>query len=207
MRPGLTLVETLLAMTVTALIMGTLAVFTEAVSQAWAQGESLASSSQQGRVALERIRRDVRQAIWVAQVTCLPDTLVLWAHDRDAANRQPDVREIILICPHPSHPHELVRITQDVPDSWNFVVPMEYLSDSWFTTILKLWPYARRTVLSEKTDAVQFALADWPDGPSNDPDKKRRMVISRFEIEVGDRHAVPFHATTQALNVPSWLGD
>jgi len=204
-RPGLTLVEMLLALTVGALIMGALAVFTEAVSRAWARGESLASSSQQGRVALERIRRDVREAIWVARPEGLPDTLALWADDRHATNRAMDLREIVLICPHPSHPNELVRITQDVPASSNVVLPVAGLSDPWLMTTLKLWPYARRTLLSEHTRAVCFACEDWADGPSDGTGPDRRMVISRFEVDVGDRDAVPFYTTIRALNVPAWL--
>ena len=203
-RRGLTIVELMLALTVTALTMGALAVFTEAVSRAWARGEDLASSSQQGRVALERIRRDVRQAIWVTCPESLPDTLVLWAHDQDGANRRPNLREIVLICPHPSRQDELVRITQDVPSLLNIAVPLQALSDPWLVTSLKLWSRAQRTVLSEKTGSVQFEQQDWPDGPSNDPDTQRRMVIGRFVVDVGDLDAVPFHSTIQALNIPAW---
>ena len=203
-RPGLTLIEMLSAMTVTALIVGTLAVFTEAVSRMWAQGEDLASSSQQGRVALTRIRRDVRQAVWVARPNGLPATLALWAHDQDGADRRMNLREIVLICPHPSHQDQLVRVTQDVPGALNMTFPVTYLSDPWLMSILTLWPYAQRTVLSMQTGSVQFDVQDWPDGPSNDPDTKRRMVISRFAVEVGNQNAVHFHATTQTLNAPQW---
>lgn len=124
-RAGLTLVELLLAMSITAIMAGTLSVLASAVYQGTAHIESQGTATQHARVVLDRIERLVSEAtatpeypgVVVVHETVgawrFPDMLVLWHPNAAPANPAgpPLVEELILVCPDPLRPRALIEVT------------------------------------------------------------------------------------------------
>lgn len=124
-RRGLTLIELMFAMLITAMAVGALAAASHGVHLANEYGQGYGTATQHARVALERIARTVGEAyatvdypgVWVTQDTdgswTFPDTVVIW-HPAGApanANGPPLVQELVVFCPDPAAPGDLVMLT------------------------------------------------------------------------------------------------
>ena len=122
---GLSLLELLIAMSIMALIVGTLAGLTHALEQGFEYSEGYGAATQHAQVVLDRITRAIYGAtaneqfpgcIVVAETVSnwrYPDTLVVWRPSGTAAapSGLPEYCELVIYCPHPSNPNLLVEIT------------------------------------------------------------------------------------------------
>lgn len=163
-RTGLTLVELLIAISIislTALALGTLARATQ-ISAAYVEGHSTAA--QHARVTSERIQRAVQTcnasetfpgAVLFAESVGgvrFPDTLVVWKPDAGANAADPDglprFSELVLFCPNPSVPKELLEITSRTDLR---TVPALSNSSQWATELaaLKTGNVSRKVVLTD----------------------------------------------------------
>ena len=184
-RSGLTLVELLISLSIMSLIAGAVGMLARAVQMSTDYTEQHGDATQQARVALERIGRAVDQAtanenypgavVFEESVGSwrYPDTLVVWRPATAAANSAglPLFRELVVFCPNPLVPNELLEIT--VPNDARQVPPLSS-ANTWQIEIaaLKSASGARRVVLSNK---IRVAGAG---GSSSD----RRGAV-RFEAE------------------------
>ncbi len=121
----MTLVELLVAMSLLVLVAGTLAGLTRTSQQGFEYCEGYGAATQHARVAIERIARTIYGATANEQFPgCLliaetvnawryPDTLVVWRPSGTAAapNGLPLYCELVIYCPHPNNPNQLVEIT------------------------------------------------------------------------------------------------
>lgn len=119
------MLELLIAMTVLAFIVGTLAGLARTAEQGFEYSEGYGAATQHARVALSRISRAIYAAtaneqfpgcIVVAETVSTyryPDTLVIWRPSGTAAapNGLPLYSELVIYCPHPTSPNLLVEIT------------------------------------------------------------------------------------------------
>lgn len=125
-RAGLTLLELMLAMTVSTILVGALSVLASATRQTATFSEGQAGALQHSQVILDRINRFVGQAyatetypgVVVLDETVssnrYPDTLVIWSPaDGTPANAAgpPLVRELTIIGPDPTNPRRLMEFT------------------------------------------------------------------------------------------------
>jgi len=124
-RRGLTLVELLMAVGILGMISAALGTLTMAVqmSNHHVMGQHLIV--QQGRVAMERMRRAMNEAtasedfpgfaVFSETVSGydFPDTLVVWHPNGSPSNPNgpPLFSELVIFCPDPSAPHQLLEIT------------------------------------------------------------------------------------------------
>jgi hypothetical protein len=124
-RFGLTLVELLIASSIVVLVVAALAGLARAVQLGSAYGEGHGTATQHARVILERISRAVHGAtanesfpglLVVAEESGrwrFPDTLVVWRPKSQAVDPKglPRLNELVIYCPHPTIPNELLEIT------------------------------------------------------------------------------------------------
>jgi prepilin-type N-terminal cleavage/methylation domain-containing protein len=124
-RYGLTLVELLMTIAVVGLIGAALAALATAVEQGSQYTNGHGAATQGARVALGRIRHHVETATATADFPgfavfgqtvgawAFPDTLVVWHPSAAPANAAgpPLFSELIIYCPSPTAPHELLEIT------------------------------------------------------------------------------------------------
>ncbi len=122
---GLTFVELLIAMALMALIVGTLSGLAWTSQQGFQYSEGYGTATQHARVVLDRISRTIYGATANEQFPgCLvvaetvngwryPDTLVVWRPSGAAASPSglPLYRELVIYCPKPNNPNQLVEIT------------------------------------------------------------------------------------------------
>ncbi|MGC3971067.1 MAG: prepilin-type N-terminal cleavage/methylation domain-containing protein [Pirellulales bacterium] len=125
-RAGLTLLELVLAMTVSTILVAALSVLASATRQTADFSAGQASALQHGRVVLDRISRFVNGAyatetypgVVVVDETVssnrYPDTLVIWNPANGVPSNvagPPLVRELVIIAPDPNDPKRLVEFT------------------------------------------------------------------------------------------------
>jgi Tfp pilus assembly protein PilW len=125
-RAGLTLLELMLAMTVSTILVGALSVLASATRQTATFSEGQASALQHSQVILDRINRFVSQAyatetypgVVVVDETAssnrYPDTLVIWIPADGVptnAAGPPLVSELVIIGPDPTNPRRLMEFT------------------------------------------------------------------------------------------------
>lgn len=133
-RSGLTLVELLMAATITSLLSIVLGGLVMAVQTAKTHTEGLEDATRQAQAACNRIRFMVSEAgvyqvdgepttpgLAVVEhqwsVHDLPDVLVVWSGGRNGGmgeagvqHRRPRVEELLVYAPHPDAPHRLVEL-------------------------------------------------------------------------------------------------
>jgi hypothetical protein len=124
-RPGVTLLELLIAMSLMVMIVGSLGVLARGVQMSYEHGEGYGTVTQHARVVVDRIERFVNEAtanesfpgVLIASEVesgiAFPDTLVVW-HPTGAAadpNGLPRLNELVVFCPDPTSPSQLVEIT------------------------------------------------------------------------------------------------
>lgn len=136
-QSGLTLVELLMAMTIMAMVAGTLGGLAIAVQQGFEYNEGHATATQHARVALERITRTAKEATANEQFPGLivvsrkvgswqfPETLVVWHPSGDPVDSDglPRLNELVIYCPHWQVPSRLIEIT--LPGDTRTVPPVE----------------------------------------------------------------------------------
>jgi hypothetical protein len=119
----LTLVELLCAMTVMVIVTGVVAGLAAAVLNSNEHNRGVSTALQHGRVSMERIARAVNEAyatethpgvVVVEEVSGssrFPDMLVVWRPTTVPLNAAgpPLVSELVIFCPHPSRPGQLVE--------------------------------------------------------------------------------------------------
>lgn len=125
-RRGLTLLELMLALTVSTILIGSLATLASVTRQTSEFSEGQTAAVQHARVAFERLNRFLSEAyatetypgVVVVDETVgsyrYCDTVVIWrpANGTPAnASGPPLVRELVIICPDPADPRRLVEIT------------------------------------------------------------------------------------------------
>ena len=199
-RRGLTLIEVMIATAVMAMIALALATLADAVHVADKHVEGQGTTTQHARVAIDRINRVVRQAwanekfpgvvVFAEQLSGwrFPDTLVVWYPDPeltdggsvvypDGTPTNPDglplYRELVIICPNPGNPNELLEIT--VPND-TATVPADMSSLANEIDLIKADNSATRVVL---TDLVR--VAEVTELAADAAGRNRAAV--RFEVE------------------------
>jgi len=168
----MTLLELLLATSIMLLVAGTLGAVARGVQMGFEYSQGYETTTQHGRVVLERIRRRVEGATVSEQFPGVlvlateigtwrfPDTLVVWSPSGQAADPQglPRYNELAIYCPEESVPHRLVEIT--VPDDAR-TVPSAGDLTRWHTEIqaIRRSNARHQAVLTEllRTSAV----SDW----------------------------------------------
>ncbi len=125
LRPGFTLLEMVVAMTIMVIVMGSLGAMAKAVNEGALYGETYGSATQHARVAMQRIGATVRSAttsddfpgLIVIERTVggwtFPDILVVWHPDGAPVDPDglPRVNELRVYCPNPDAPNELLEVT------------------------------------------------------------------------------------------------
>jgi hypothetical protein len=124
-RRGLTLVELMIATTITLLVVGAMGGLARTIRQGYEYSEGYGNVTQHARTMLDRISRTVSQATANASFPgCIvvsetvgsyryPDTLVVWRPNGAAANPTglPRFNELVIYCPKPAAPNVLVELT------------------------------------------------------------------------------------------------
>ena len=124
-RNALTLLELLIAMSVMAMVVGTLGGLAMTVQQGYEYSEGYGLATQHARVVLDRIAQNASQATASEQFPgCLaiaetvgawryPDTLVVWRPSGTPANPSglPQYNELVVYCPNPKAINQFVEIT------------------------------------------------------------------------------------------------
>jgi hypothetical protein len=124
-RRGLTLLELLISTAMMLMLAGVLGGLAAAVQTSSDYSQGHGSATQQARVALERITRNVRQATAVGTHPGLavvarqvngwrfPETLIVWRPAGLPVNASgpPLVRELVFYCTDPEHPEQLLEVT------------------------------------------------------------------------------------------------
>jgi prepilin-type N-terminal cleavage/methylation domain-containing protein len=208
-RPGLTLVELLIAISIlsmAAVALGMLARATQ-ISAAYVDGHSTAA--QHARVSTERILRAVQTstanerfpgAVLFAETVGgvrFPDTLVVWKPEAGTSAADPAglprFCELVVFCPNPSMPNELLEITsrsdlRTVPEPTN---PSQWASE---LSAMKLGNDGRKIVL---TDLLRTATASTG---------SLSRGCARFEtiLRPSAAELASFRAGTTAWNALSW---
>ncbi|MBN2477606.1 MAG: hypothetical protein JXB62_23565 [Pirellulales bacterium] len=127
----MTLLELLIAMTIMVMVVGTMGTLARGVQQGYQYAEGHGVATQHARVALDRIAGMVREAMgnetFPGAIVLsrevgpwrFPDTLVVWHPDGAAADPAgvPRYNELVIYCPHPAHPNQLIEITDTRTDA------------------------------------------------------------------------------------------
>lgn len=172
-RSGLTLVEMLLAISILGITAGTLTALALAVQQGTTYSQDYSTSTQHGRVALERITRAVSGATatdaYPGAVVVydllgtwrFPDTLVVWRPNGAPANPSgpPLASELVMFCPDPVNPNQLLEVTMPGDGT---PVPLNdaSLNTPIWRTQIKTWASAASSNKVLLTDLVRAAQYD-----------------------------------------------
>jgi len=162
-RCGLTLAELLIATTIMVLIAGAVATLGMTVHGANNHCQGQAVAAQHARVALERIKFAVDQAVASEQFpVCLvvteqvggqqlPDTLVVWSPTGAVANPTglPQVRELVVFAADPAYPNALLEIRSPSDAT---TVPPQSDTSGWRNLVeqLKTNPSTAKVVLTNR---------------------------------------------------------
>jgi hypothetical protein len=163
---GLTLVELLFAMAVMAMVVGTLAGLSRTAESGFEYSEGYGVATQHAQVAIDRITRTIYGAtaneqfpgcIVVAETVGswrYPDTLVVWNTAKASGNASataanpsglPLYSELVIYCPHPTNPNQLVEITAP----WNTATaPAVTDMSSWLSQVAVIKANAQSKIVS-----------------------------------------------------------
>jgi hypothetical protein len=223
-RIGLTLIEVLIATTVMAMTALALATLADAVRITDQHITGQGTATQHARVVIDRVNRTVREA-WANEkfpgVVVLadavsgwrfPDTVVVWYPDPkltdgsgnlvypDGTPSNPDgmplYRELVIFCPNPDEPTELLEIT--VPDDTD-EVPTDLATLATEIDALKADDDATRVELTDLLYVGEVTeLARNAQG--------RRRAAVRFEVEYSPSETqwTQFQAGTLAWDAIEW---
>jgi len=181
---GVTLLELIIAVSITAAIAVALGGLLRATEGAFQYAQSTGATTQHARVVFQRICRTVREAtaneqfpgfLVVAEQVgewSFPDTLVVWhPHDSPAdPTGLPRFDELVIYYPNPQRPNELLEVT--IPDD-SRTVPPPANTAAWIAALrqIKESDQVRRIVL---TDLIRTATV---------PESSRSTIrgVVRFE--------------------------
>jgi Tfp pilus assembly protein PilW len=124
-RSGLTFLELLIAMSLMAMVVGTMIGLVRTSELGFEYSEGYGAATQHARVAIDRITRTIYSAtandqfpgcIVIAETVNswrYPDTLVIWHPNGNPidSNGLPRYNELVIYCPQPNNPKQLVEIT------------------------------------------------------------------------------------------------
>jgi len=200
-----------MAITVLAMIAGTLAALASAVQVASQHNSGVGTALQHGRVAVERIERALNEAtasdVFPGFVSFaervgrweFPDTLVVWHPKGRAAdeNGMPLMSELVVFCPDPNEPNQLLEMTlptdarraPDVRDAAAWQAELDAIKNG---------KHARRVVL---TNLLRVAT---PTGRTTRTAASRGAA--RFDVTLRPSNAEldDFKAGTLAWNDIAW---
>lgn len=167
-RRGLSLAELTMAMGVMGIMALAMATFASAVQMSASHTQSNATAVQHARVALDRIQRMMNTATANEQFPGMvtfgetvglydfPDSVVIWAPKAPVANPEglPLFSEVVIYCPNPAHPNELLEITRPGDSR---VVPPPGNTGAWLAELasIKGSPTSETVVL---TDMLRVAV-------------------------------------------------
>lgn len=193
-RAGLTLLELLIATTMMLMLAGVLGGLAAAVQTSADYSQGHGDATQHARVALERITRNVTQATAAAEHPGFavvfdqigpwqyPDTLLVWRPAGAPANAAgpPLVRELVIYCPNPSNPEQLLEITAPT-DSRSLPLDSRIQQSPWRQIVddVKTSSASQRVVL---TDLLRVASTAGKRSSSSQANTLRGAV--RFEQEL-----------------------
>jgi hypothetical protein len=216
-RRGLTMVELLLAMSIMVVIGGVVAGLASAVQSSNDYGQGVARATQHGRVAIERITHMVRTATAAEnEPGCAvidtyvedfryPDTLVVWHPTGQPVNPAgpPLASELVIYCPDPSDPRQLVEITAPGDTRTVSLSAVNAAARQTLVEGIKISSASKKVVLTDLL-RVSSAATDGSGSPSGSSQKLRGCV--RF-----DRRALPsesewanFRASSVAWGDLAW---
>ena len=166
-RQGVTLIELMISIAVLALMTAGLGALSRAVSISSAYCEGTATATQHARVSLHRIRTAVLSSFSnesfpgaVAFADTLgsydyPDTLVVWKPVGAPANKTglPKFSEIVVFCPNPSSPNQLLEITSP-SDTRDVPAPSNLATWAAELTTLKTGTSSQKVLLTDLIRAV-----------------------------------------------------
>ncbi|MBI3839459.1 MAG: type II secretion system protein [Planctomycetia bacterium] len=207
-RRALTLVELLIAMSIVGLMTAALGALAHAVKVSSDYTDGTTNATQQARVAFERISSAVNQglasesfpgAIVYADTVgtwTYPDTLVVWHPTGAAANPtgMPQFNEIVVYCPNPAIPSQLLEITS--PTDTRIVPPVtDWATWSTELTNLKTGATSQKVLI---TDLLRTAM------PSSGTVARG---AARFLVELHPTATdwANFRAGTLAFNNVPWV--
>ncbi|MCE5303741.1 MAG: hypothetical protein LLF97_11640 [Planctomycetaceae bacterium] len=161
-RRALTLLELMLAMTVTLMIVGAMAGLARTVQQSYEYSQGYGVATQHARVAIDRIVQNICQAAAnnafpgclvvpePTDTTRCPDTLVVWLPAGGTAsgvNVLPRFSELVIYCPNPESPNQLLEL---IASSDTRTVPAADDVAGWQTELasLKTDAATQKTVLT-----------------------------------------------------------
>lgn len=213
-RRGMTLLELMLAMSISAIMVGSLSVLASATRQTSEFNQGQSDSTQHARVAMQRISRAVTDAyatetypgVVVVDATVgayrYPDTVVVWRPANGVpANPAgpPLIKELVIFGPDVNDPSQLIEVT--VPtDSRTIQLNDASLNTTSGRTLISSLKTATSSVKTVITSRVKTASTSTASGSSS-----MRAAI-RFECELHPSAAemTSFRAGTTTWNNLSW---
>ncbi len=212
----MTLAELIIASAILSMIVVTMAMLAQAVQQNSDYGDGHGEAAQHARVTLGRISRTVNGASANASFPGLlvlstqvgawqfPDTLVVWYPQRTAANPQglpsapaglPLFQELVIYCPQPGSPNNLLEIT-DPGDTRT--VPVWNDTADWSTELAAVIASktANQTVL---TDLLRTAVVSGATNPA-----PRGMIRFVTRLEPSAAQWTAYQQAQLAWNSLSW---
>ena len=192
-RNGLTLAELLVATTIMLMIAGAVASLTATVQSTNDYCRGYTVAGQHARVALSRIERALARAQATEQFPgclvlseqagsqILPDTLVVWSPTATItpdASGLPRTSELVIFCPDPAHPNELLEIRS--PDD-NSLAPAATNPSAW-SSLATNFKTSQTTSKVKLTDRLRTAPITGEYNDSLSPaDLRRRHPISPLD--------------------------
>jgi prepilin-type N-terminal cleavage/methylation domain-containing protein len=206
---GLTLVELMIAMSIIAMVVGTLSTLGSGIQRSYEYTEGHGSATQHARVAIDRINRAVSEATASAQfpgfivivaregIWKFPDTLVVWRPIGAAADPAglPRFNELVLYCPSQYIPNNLVELT--VPSDTR-VVPAVTNTTAWAAEIAAIRNNNATQSVTLTTLLRTAAVVDQP------PYKWRGALRFEQRLLPSDSEYAEYQAGTRTWTSLSW---
>jgi len=213
-RRGLTLAELLMATTIMVMVAGAVATLGMTVHGTNNHCQGQTAAAQHARVALERIKHAVDQAVASEQFPAclvvaeqvggqqLPDTLVVWSPAGAAANPlgMPQIRELVVFAPDPEHPNCLLEIRS--PSSVT-TAPSASDTSAWRNLVeeLKTSPSSDTIVLTDRLRTTPVT-GNWSD--SLTAQQLRAVIRFRRLMAPTDQEWSQYRAGSKAWGELAW---
>jgi hypothetical protein len=209
-RPGITLLELLIAMSLMVLIIGSLGVLARGVQMSYEHGEGYGTITQHARVVVDRIERIVNEATANEQFpgvlvlsetesgSAFPDTLVVWhptGTPADAAGL-PRMNEIVVFCPNPESPSQLLEITAPSDAT---VMPAAADQASWLSMVQAM----KSSTQTEKTCLTNLMRSCLANGTTST--RSRGAIRFAARKTPSDAEWAAYVAGTQPWASLSWV--
>lgn len=190
----------------------TLAAMARGVQLTSSYSEGLATATQHARVALERIQRNVSGATANQNFPgaavfndtiggqSLPDTLVIWHPSGTAANPTglPQFSEIVVYCPNPAFPNQLLEITWPTNTA---TVPAVSDTTDWGTNLATMKAGGSGVVQTMISDLMR---ASSPSGSGTAASSLAGCIRFEAVLNPSSSQYASFQAGTLAWSSLSW---